>query len=46
MDATLALAGLPDQPPAINVFNLVGRLAAIAGSMIGGMKETREMLDS
>jgi uncharacterized zinc-type alcohol dehydrogenase-like protein len=44
-DATMTLVGLPDVPPTINLFNLVGRRASIAGSMIGGMPETQEMLD-
>jgi uncharacterized zinc-type alcohol dehydrogenase-like protein len=44
-DATMTLVGLPDVPPAINIFNLIGRRASIAGSMIGGMPETQEMLD-
>jgi uncharacterized zinc-type alcohol dehydrogenase-like protein len=44
-DGTLGIVGLPDKPPTVNLFNLVGRRASIAGSMIGGMKETQEMLD-
>jgi uncharacterized zinc-type alcohol dehydrogenase-like protein len=44
-DATMCLVGLPDVPPAINLFNLITRRASIAGSMIGGMVETQEMLD-
>jgi uncharacterized zinc-type alcohol dehydrogenase-like protein len=44
-DATMTLVGLPDTPPSFNVFNLITRRASIAGSMIGGMPETQEMLD-
>ena len=44
-DATLTLVGLPDTPPSFQVFNLIARRASIAGSTIGGMKETQEMLD-
>lgn len=44
-DGTLTLVGLPEKPPAFNVFNLISRRASIAGSMIGGMPETQEMLD-
>ena len=44
-DATLCLVGLPDKSPSFSVFNLITRRAAIAGSMIGGMPETQEMLD-
>jgi uncharacterized zinc-type alcohol dehydrogenase-like protein len=44
-DATMTIVGLPDTPPSFNVFNLITRRASIAGSMIGGMPETQEMLD-
>jgi uncharacterized zinc-type alcohol dehydrogenase-like protein len=45
LDATMTLVGLPDKPPSISVFNLITRRASIAGSMIGGVTETQEMLD-
>jgi alcohol dehydrogenase (NADP+) len=36
----------PSTPhPTPNVFNLIFRRKAIAGSLIGGIKETQEMLD-
>jgi alcohol dehydrogenase (NADP+) len=44
-DGTLTLVGLPDQPPAVSVFSLITKRASIAGSMIGGMPETQEMLE-
>ena len=44
-DATMTLLGLPPISPTIGVFNLITRRASIAGSMIGGMPETQEMLD-
>jgi uncharacterized zinc-type alcohol dehydrogenase-like protein len=44
-DGTMTLVGLPEKPPAVNVFSLITRRASIAGSMIGGMPETQEMLD-
>jgi uncharacterized zinc-type alcohol dehydrogenase-like protein len=44
-DATMALVGLPEVPPSFSVFNLITKRASIAGSMIGGMPETQEMLD-
>lgn len=45
-DATLCLVGAPDQPhPSPNVFNLVLRRRNLAGSLIGGIAETQEMLD-
>ncbi len=44
-DGTITLVGLPEKPAALNVFSLIARRASIAGSMIGGMPETQEMLD-
>ena len=45
LDGTITLVGLPEKPPAVNIFSLITRRASIAGSMIGGMPETQEMLD-
>jgi uncharacterized zinc-type alcohol dehydrogenase-like protein len=44
-DATLTLVGLPEIPPSFAVFNLIRKRVSIAGSMIGGMPETQEMLN-
>jgi uncharacterized zinc-type alcohol dehydrogenase-like protein len=44
-DGTMTLVGLPEKPPSFQVFNLIGKRVSIAGSMIGGMPETQEMLD-
>jgi len=45
-DGTLVLVGAPEHPhPPPTVFQLVGKRRSIAGSMIGGIKETQEMLD-
>lgn len=44
-DGTLALVGLPEKPPVVSVFSLIMKRASIAGSMIGGMPETQQMLD-
>jgi uncharacterized zinc-type alcohol dehydrogenase-like protein len=45
-DGTLTLVGAPASPhPSPEVFNLIFRRRAIAGSMIGGIPETQEMLD-
>jgi uncharacterized zinc-type alcohol dehydrogenase-like protein len=44
-DGTMTLVGLPDKPPSVNVFSLITKRASVAGSMIGGMPETQEMLD-
>ena len=44
-DGTLVLLGIPDQDPEIATFNLIFGRRSIAGSLIGGIKETQEMLD-
>jgi uncharacterized zinc-type alcohol dehydrogenase-like protein len=45
-DGTLVLVGAPSHPhPAPNISNLIQRRRAIAGSLIGGIAETQEMLD-
>ncbi|MEP7027909.1 MAG: NAD(P)-dependent alcohol dehydrogenase [Candidatus Eisenbacteria bacterium] len=44
-DGTMVLVGLPEQPLAIDAFSLVGGRRRIAGSPIGGIAETQEMLD-
>ncbi|SBV36297.1 putative oxidoreductase, Zn-dependent and NAD(P)-binding [uncultured Stenotrophomonas sp.] len=45
-DGTMALVGAPATPhPSPNVFNLIMKRRAIAGSLIGGIPETQEMLD-
>jgi uncharacterized zinc-type alcohol dehydrogenase-like protein len=45
-DGTMVLVGAPATPhPSPEVFNLITKRRAIAGSMIGGIPETQEMLD-
>lgn len=45
-DGTMCLVGAPEHPhPSPTVFNLIFRRRAIAGSLIGGIKETQEMLN-
>ncbi|WP_375198008.1 NAD(P)-dependent alcohol dehydrogenase [Sphingobium sp.] len=45
-DGTLCLVGVPEHPhPSPNVAALIFRRRAIAGSLIGGIAETQEMLD-
>jgi uncharacterized zinc-type alcohol dehydrogenase-like protein len=45
-DGTLCLLGAPEEPhPSPNAMNLIFRRRNIAGSLIGGIKETQEMLD-
>jgi uncharacterized zinc-type alcohol dehydrogenase-like protein len=45
LDGTLCLVGLPDEPVSISPFAIITNRRAFAGSMIGGMKQTQEMLD-
>ena len=42
---TLVNVGAPEEPIALNLFSLIGGNKGIAGSMIGGIAETQEMLD-
>ena len=45
-DGTMALVGAPATPhPAPQVFNLIMKRRSLAGSLIGGIPETQEMLD-
>jgi uncharacterized zinc-type alcohol dehydrogenase-like protein len=44
-DASLVLVGIPEKPLELPVGTLVGRRRSVAGSLIGGIAETQEMLD-
>lgn len=44
-DGTLVVVGIPDRPLSIHPFPLVGMRRSYAGSMIGSIKETQEMLN-
>jgi uncharacterized zinc-type alcohol dehydrogenase-like protein len=45
-DGTMTLVGVPSAPhPAPNVTGLIFKRRTIAGSLIGGIRETQEMLD-
>jgi uncharacterized zinc-type alcohol dehydrogenase-like protein len=45
-DGTMVVVGAPSSPhPSPAVFNLIFKRRAIAGSLIGGIPETQEMLD-
>ncbi|MCJ8139160.1 NAD(P)-dependent alcohol dehydrogenase [Falsirhodobacter halotolerans] len=45
-DGTMTLVGAPASPhPSPNVFNFIMKRRSLAGSMIGGIPETQEMLD-
>jgi len=44
-DGTLTLVGAPEHPPAVEPFSLIFKRRQYAGSLIGGIPETQEMLD-
>jgi uncharacterized zinc-type alcohol dehydrogenase-like protein len=44
-DGTLTLVGAPETPLPVRVFGLLFRRRRLAGSLIGGLRETQEMLD-
>jgi uncharacterized zinc-type alcohol dehydrogenase-like protein len=44
-DGALTLVGLPEKPMSIGAFPLVMKRRSLAGSAIGGIRETQEMLD-
>jgi len=45
LDGTMILLGVPPEAPTVSAFNLIGKRRRLAGSLIGGVKETQEMLD-
>jgi len=45
LDGTLVNVGAPGEPLSVNVMSLIGHRRSFAGSMIGGIRETQEMLD-
>jgi uncharacterized zinc-type alcohol dehydrogenase-like protein len=45
LDGTLALVGAPENPLPVAAFNLIFPRRNFAGSLIGGIAETQEMLD-
>jgi uncharacterized zinc-type alcohol dehydrogenase-like protein len=45
VDGTMVLVGVPEKPAELGAFSLIGRRRTLAGSMIGGIAETQEMLD-
>ncbi len=44
-DGSLVMVGVPDDAVPISGFPLISKRRSVAGSMIGGIKETQEMLD-
>ncbi|MBH0778277.1 NAD(P)-dependent alcohol dehydrogenase [Nocardia bovistercoris] len=45
LDGTLVVLGLPEKPLSVRSFLLAGGRKSLAGSMIGGIAQTQEMLD-
>ena len=45
LDGTMILVGVPPEAPSVSAFNLIMKRRRLAGSLIGGIKETQEMLD-
>lgn len=41
----MVIVGVPPEPTAVHAFSLIGGNKRLAGSMIGGIAETQEMLD-
>jgi uncharacterized zinc-type alcohol dehydrogenase-like protein len=45
LDGTMVLVGLPESPQEVSAGSLTRKRRRLAGSMIGGVRETQEMLD-
>jgi uncharacterized zinc-type alcohol dehydrogenase-like protein len=45
LDATMVLVGVPPNPQPVHAFSLLMPRRNLAGSLIGGIGETQEMLD-
>ncbi|OXS79921.1 NAD(P)-dependent alcohol dehydrogenase [Domibacillus enclensis] len=45
LDGALVNVGAPPEPMPVHVMSLIGHRRTFAGSMIGGIRETQEMLD-
>jgi len=45
LDGTMTLVGAPEKPSPVSSFNLIMKRRSLAGSAIGGIRETQEMLD-
>jgi alcohol dehydrogenase (NADP+) len=44
-DGNITMVGAPDKPLPVNVFGLLFGRKSFSGSLIGGIRETQEMLD-
>lgn len=45
IDGVMVLIGVPSQPSSLHAFSLISGRRAVTGSLIGGIKETQEMLN-
>jgi uncharacterized zinc-type alcohol dehydrogenase-like protein len=45
LDGSMVVVGIPEHPATVHAFSLIGGRHSLAGSGIGGIKETQEMLD-
>jgi alcohol dehydrogenase (NADP+) len=45
LNGTMVVVGVPPEPSTVHAFSLIGKRRSIAGSLIGGIKETQEMLN-
>lgn len=45
LDGTMILLGVPPDAAKVGAFSLIGKRRRLAGSLIGGLPETQEMLD-
>jgi alcohol dehydrogenase (NADP+) len=45
LDGTMVIVGLPEKEMSIGAFSLINARRSIAGSVIGGINETQQMLD-
>jgi alcohol dehydrogenase (NADP+) len=45
VDGTMIIVGAPETPTPVAAFSLIARRRKLSGSMIGGIRETQEMLD-
>jgi len=44
LNGTMVIVGVPPEPSVLGAFDVIGNRRSLAGSMIGGIKETQEML--
>jgi uncharacterized zinc-type alcohol dehydrogenase-like protein len=45
LNGAMVIVGVPDKPAEVHAFSLIGNNRTLAGSGIGGIQETQEMLD-